>query len=483
MKIFITQLLLMLLVPFVSSASHSIYYDGLYFEYNLEANQLSVEGDFLSHENHYFGNIVIPSEVPTDKGVLPVTMISSKAFYQSNITSVVIPGSVNFISDDAFGECHALTSTIFGNGLEVIGYRAFRDCPLLEKIILPESLKCIKSQAFEGCINLKTVELPSSINETSYDLPGVGQSCFKNCANLEAINLPDGMLSITESLFENCTSLKKLVIPSSVHYIKSRAFYGSGIEGIIIPSLVERIYWEAFLGCKNLGTVIIESGDAIGGFSELHLMGNFGCDYFFDDSIQKLYVGKIVETNNYVLGCPFKGLSNVTNFEFGPNVRVVEEHLFEGMTSLQKLVIPANMEYIRNYAFYGFGEDDSKSVECIGCKAASLAPNAFSDACYSQCQLIVPSESEEFYRNAFVWKNFRYQKTDLISPIEDNISILTSGLTVKVSSPCPVRSAIYMLNGSLISVSNNGILTAPSHGIYILAINVDGKEKITKIYL
>lgn len=483
MKRFFVHLLLMLLTSLVSYASPSLYYDGLYFEYSPECDQLSVQGDFLSPENHYSGNIVIPKEVPTEMGILPVTTIAEKAFYKSNITSIIIPESIAFISDDAFGECSRLTKIIFGDGLLSIGYRAFRGCPLLEEVILPESVKIIENQAFEDCISLKTVNLPSFINEISYDLPGLGQSCFKNCTKLVDIKLPDGMLSITESLFENCISLKKIEIPNSVGYIKWRAFYNSGIEEIVIPGSVQRIYWEAFLECKNLNTVIIEEGESVGQYSDLNLISDWGCDYFFDDSIKKLYVGKGLVTDRYELACPFKGLSNVTDFELGSKVHTIEEHQFEGMTSLQKLVIPAEIEYIRGYAFDGFGEGGSKSIECMGLKGASLTPSAFSDACYSQCELIVPQGAEYFYKNAFGWENFMRQTTDLISIIEDNMSIVVEGLNIRVSSPYPVKAAIYMLDGTLISDSDNGYLVAPTHGVFILIVKTGVKEKITKIYL
>lgn len=63
----------------------------------------------------YSGNVVIPSFVTLDDSVYKVTRISSNAFTGTDITSVVIPESVEIINGSAFFGCDSLNSVVLEN--------------------------------------------------------------------------------------------------------------------------------------------------------------------------------------------------------------------------------------------------------------------------------------------------------------------------------------------------------------------------------
>ncbi len=98
--------------------------------------------------------VVIPK---TYCGV-PITEIDRSAFYfQSEITTLVIPDSVQSIGDDAFRYCRKLTSLTLPSGLVRIGNYAFAGCTSLVQIHLSSSVVTIGEYAFNGCTSLVAV--------------------------------------------------------------------------------------------------------------------------------------------------------------------------------------------------------------------------------------------------------------------------------------------------------------------------------------
>jgi len=70
-------------------------------------------------------NVVIPDKIDGK----PVTSIGDSAFYNNQLTSVVIPGSVTSIGDNAF-YVNELTSVVIPGSVKTIGAGAFTDNPL-----------------------------------------------------------------------------------------------------------------------------------------------------------------------------------------------------------------------------------------------------------------------------------------------------------------------------------------------------------------
>lgn len=86
-----------------------------------------------------------------------LTEIPDKAFFQSYLSGLILPDS-----------------------LEAIGIRAFQNNDF-EEIVIPDKVKTIKNGGFYSCLNLKAITLPAS-------LVSIGASAFKNCYRLETVN-------------------------------------------------------------------------------------------------------------------------------------------------------------------------------------------------------------------------------------------------------------------------------------------------------
>ena len=95
---------------------------------------------------------------------LPNTIktIEGYAFFQNYyLKTIDIPGSVETISNDAFGQCEGLTNCIFHEGLKRIEDEAFRYSELTS-IELPQSLEFIGSKSFYDIPQLASVTVHSS---------------------------------------------------------------------------------------------------------------------------------------------------------------------------------------------------------------------------------------------------------------------------------------------------------------------------------
>lgn len=165
--------------------------------YDCDNNDLSEEGeiivvqdgfDFLIkdgeaklHSGHgeIGKDITVPETVEYDGKQYPVTAIKGYAFSDTDIESIVMPSSVQYIGTYSFSHCYDLKSVTMP-GVEIIYFHAFGYCTALENIELPETLMRINQYAFSGCESLTDIVIPSGVFFVSSD-------AFKNCLNLESI--------------------------------------------------------------------------------------------------------------------------------------------------------------------------------------------------------------------------------------------------------------------------------------------------------
>ena len=188
------------------------------------------------------------------------------------------------------------------NDIQVLGItdNAFKSLDRITGVYLLDGILNIGSEAFYGCESLNTVDLPSTLVK-------IGDRTFAECESLEEIILPEGLLYIGEEAFKNCTSLKKIVLPSTLMKISKGAFEG----------------------CSSLSEVV------------------------FADS-EKIVKEEDVEKEDWTM---FKQLFGSHEEETAitvpvlSSVRVIEQRAFYGCTSLERVVLPAQIETVKREAF------------------------------------------------------------------------------------------------------------------------------------
>ncbi|MCL1815589.1 MAG: leucine-rich repeat domain-containing protein [Treponema sp.] len=232
-------------------------------------------------------NVRIPATIQG----LPVREIDGAFYSRPDITGVVIPRGVTRIGDDAFTTARGplkLKSVTLPEGLLEIGNNAFSGCPITA-ITLPQSLTSLGAgafsgaaitrltlppdirggaYAFSGCEKLKTVVVPEGITK-------IPEGMFEDCTALSSVTLANSITTIEEAAFYGCTALAAITLPQHLTFLGAGVFIGTAIKTITLPpSLVEFgmtnykpagwsreiVFNAAFLGCKNLKTVIVSEG-------------------------------------------------------------------------------------------------------------------------------------------------------------------------------------------------------------------------------
>ena len=227
------------------------------------------------------GELTIPSSVTT---------IGEYAFYGTSFTgTLTIPENMTSIGEGAFTycngfttlnynaidcslpeygwvyDCEALTTLNIGENVEVIPHYAFRNCyNFTGDLVIPENIVIIGMQAFSGC-NFTSIHFNAIDCESMGYNPEAGNysMVFYNNSSLQQIVIGDNVTQIPRFAFANhCAPNCTVVLGNSVEEIKRGAFTNSsdygGITGeLVIPSSVRYIRSRAFQGCWGLTGITV----------------------------------------------------------------------------------------------------------------------------------------------------------------------------------------------------------------------------------
>ena len=199
------------------------------FTYDLDSNGNAVITGF---DNSVSGAVTLPSSIDGYK----VTAIGEGVFENADdVTSILIPNTVNTIEKGAFTGCGSLMG-----------------------ISLPNSINTIGDNAFTGCSSMPNIRLSENIVE-------IGEGAFSFCSSLQEINIPEKVTVLNNSAFNGCSSLTFVGLPENLKEIKTYTFYGcEKLESVSIPITVVEVGDCAFDSCESLLSVVIPYETAFG---------------------------------------------------------------------------------------------------------------------------------------------------------------------------------------------------------------------------
>jgi len=100
--------------------------------------------------------------------------------YGCIFTNIIIPDSIDSISDFAFDYCRSLTRITFPNSVTNIGYCAFGNCTSLTNITIPGSVSSIGDEIFYACQSLSNATIASGVSSIAFEM-------FDTCTNLTSV--------------------------------------------------------------------------------------------------------------------------------------------------------------------------------------------------------------------------------------------------------------------------------------------------------
>ena len=171
-----------------------------------------------------------------------VTAVLAGAFSNcSNLVSVILPGTIRSVAEDAFPP--SVTNLSCSADLELSEFITFSLETLtltsgriraeqfvhtsLQTVIIENGVTAIGERAFQGCLELQTVSIGSGVQS-------IGAYAFCFCQSLKYIEISDGVTLIDECAFGECFSIMTLSIGKNVELIHPDAFYNSFVEEIIV---------------------------------------------------------------------------------------------------------------------------------------------------------------------------------------------------------------------------------------------------------
>ena len=376
--------------------------------------------------------------------------IGDNAFSDCVNLSAVDIARVNDIGNDAFSGCTNLTSVDIKKAND-IGNNAFSECTNLVSVVVKDGNN-IGESAFSKCSSLKTLSLDNKIKS-------LGRYAFRGCSNLKQFVIPDSVTILNSLLLQNCSSLKSIRIHKGVKEIN-----------------------EAFYGCTNLSTLIIEDRN-----TSLKLSSDYYGNVSFNDcKLDSVYIGgkivyntsrsygyspfyrntslrtvKISDAETTIYDNEFYGCTNLQNVSIGDNVKSIGKWAFSGCSSLKNFTFGSGLQSIGQEAF-----SDCINITQISSKAVvppTCGINALDDINKWNCKLFVPKANINAYKQAPQWKEFFFIES-------------TTGITNTVNNKAGLAD-VYTIDGTKrLSKASTDEINALPKGVYI----VNGKKIIIK---
>lgn len=203
------------------------------------------------------GALVIPDDVK---------YIWDAAFFNTNISSVVLSPALEILGGSAFSDCNALSGTLnLPMTLRYIGDRAFTSCGLTGNLYLPDNLEYIGGGAFSSAGSfVGDLRIPDKVH-TLYDATFKGGGGFISYEPFTGHLDLNNVQKLGSDCFSSCNFTGELVIPEGVEIIPASFFWGNGTSGrltsIVFPSTLKIIDQTAFLGQDRLmGNLVFPEG-------------------------------------------------------------------------------------------------------------------------------------------------------------------------------------------------------------------------------
>ena len=273
-----------------------------------------------------------------------IKKIGSYAFYNSSLTSIVIPESVDSLYENAFGQNTGLTSVTLPGSLEYIGAYCFSGSQITT-ITLPASIETIEMHTFSDCKSLQSITIPQNVTS-------IGYGAFWNCKTLSQIHIGKNVKSIGDAAFYGCNKLYDVYYDGTISdwcrmeinadtyeedtsplqyaknfYIDNGISY-KAVTDLIIPNDVEGIKDYTFAQCKTITSVTIPDN-----------VHKIGTSAFYDcTKLKYIHINSDTISRVAFLGC------KADTLVLGTNVKVIEDHAFyNGLNKPKNVIYTGNM--------------------------------------------------------------------------------------------------------------------------------------------
>jgi hypothetical protein len=447
-----------------------------------------------------------------------IVVFGNYAFFRcSNLTLPPINfSSVTSIGEWAFFNCKGLNYPIHFSSNTEIGERAFYGTDVTE-VYLPENITSISDGLLSGCTNVTSIKIPDGVTN-------IGRSAFA-LTGLTSITFPNGLTSIGDGAFSS-TGLTSIIIPSGLTSIGNSVFAGTKITSITIPESFATISDGTFDGCSKLTSVTFPANlTAIGkrAFAECPNLKNITIPsgIILDNAFLRsgLITAKIGAGVTFIGNSSFNYSNDLTSFEVdnsNPNYSSENGVLFNKDKSIlvfyprganDRYTIPSSVRTIAMWALselkyvtipdnvFGISTNGiilADTVETKNKIPVTVETGAFGfgpSSASNKYVLIVPDGTDNFYKNAAVWKDFgtiieKSSVANEILNISVELKVFPNPASDYINVQCAESSIgkdlkVFGINGALLDTQkiteSQTVIDVSSYPAGIYIVNVDGK--------
>lgn len=254
-----------------------------------------------------------------------------------------IPDGVSSVYEKVFQKCSALTRLHIGQNLQDIesiknAVRCIRNT--LEEITVSESNPSYCSE--NNCV-MEKLSVPSADGKYMFDknivagcknsvipeddcIKGINSEAFWDIKFEKRFKIPENIRYIGDKAFASCKGLSETWLPQKIVSIGKSAFSGSDIKNVGLYAPFRSLGPNAFLGCNNLKTVIMED----------------------------------CELTKVIPDFAFSGCFNLRHILLPPETAEIGANAFNRCRSLEKVFIPPTCSELGDAAFLA-----CKNLKCV----------------------------------------------------------------------------------------------------------------------
>ena len=436
------------------------------------------------------GNQVTEVVVPRQIAGQTVTGIGANVFYGcGELTTVIMPDTIQSLGEKAFGECKRLSS--------VCAYAAENvqdDSVTLERenfsvVEIPAGCTSLDATAFLTCSSISRFVVAAgnttfkaagqdgnADNQGELLLSADGTKLYRMAPS--GINgvytFPDGLKEIGDYAVEgNNGGGRKFVVPVSVEKIGNYAFYGNGnLNGVEFVAGSHLTTVGAFAFAKNANissdphpftlpesvTSIGEScfKDCVNMEIDLSKTSITTVPQYIFDGCQNIHAVTMPATLRSLEAYAFYGCANLNNIYFlGTTLDKIGTGAFQGCPNLHEIVIPEGVKAIENDTFDGCMNLNKiilpESVEKIG-------ENAFKD-CRNIHEMVIPKNVTYIANSSFTGAK------------QDEIDVSQNEYAQSLIGGVPAAGTRFTVNHVVYQVIN-----ASEQGGAVAAVGADAKN-------
>ena len=234
-----------------------------------------------------------------------------------------------------------------------------------------------------------SIIIPSSVthNGITYDVTGIDRYAFENCKSMYSVNIPSSVKSISGDAFYGCSNLNSIIVDKGNTKYDSRDKCNAiiatetntlirGCSTTVIPNSVKKLGSSAFFGCSELKSITIPNS-----------------------------VTTIGER-------AFSGCSRLTSITIPNSVIEINDNAFSGCSGLKKVIVSDIAKWCLisfggisanplGYAHHLYSDENTEIKELIIPNSVTSIGGAAFSGCSGLTSVTIPNSVTKIGGNAF----------------------------------------------------------------------------------